>query len=58
MWDQYFLHFTSIERKRVAVLFHSLAAILTICVWIVRVYAAIWVRGTIRGMTRGYVTGG
>ena len=29
-----------------------------ICVWIVHVYAAIWVRGTIRAMTRGHVTGG
>ena len=29
-----------------------------ICVWIVHVYAAIWVRGTIRAMTRGQVTGG
>jgi formate dehydrogenase subunit gamma len=27
-------------------------------VWIVHVYAAIWVRGTIRAMTRGSVTGG
>ena len=29
-----------------------------ICVWIVHVYAAIWVRGTIRAMTKGQVTGG
>jgi len=58
MWDQYFYDFTSIEQKRLAVLVHSLAAIVIICVWIVHVYAAIWVRGTIRGMTRGYVTGG
>jgi formate dehydrogenase subunit gamma len=29
-----------------------------ICVWIVHVYAAIWVRGTISAMTRGQVTGG
>ena len=29
-----------------------------ICVWIVHVYAAIWVRGTIGAMTRGQVTGG
>jgi len=26
--------------------------------WIVHVYAAIWVRGTIAAMTRGQVTGG
>jgi formate dehydrogenase subunit gamma len=27
-------------------------------VWIIHVYAAIWIRGTIRAMTRGSVTGG
>jgi formate dehydrogenase subunit gamma len=58
MWDQYFYGFTSIEQKRIAVLIHSMAAIAIICVWIVHVYAAIWVRGTIRAMTRGSVTGG
>lgn len=58
MWDQYFYDYTNIEQKRLAVLVHSLAAITIICVWIVHVYAAIWVRGTIRAMTRGSVTGG
>jgi formate dehydrogenase subunit gamma len=58
IWDQYFYEYTSIEQKRIAVLVHSLAAIVAICVWIVHVYAAIWVRGTFRAMTRGYVTGG
>jgi len=58
IWDQYFFDYTTIEQKRVAVLVHAIAAILAICVWIVHVYAAIWVRGTIRAMTRGSVTGG
>jgi formate dehydrogenase subunit gamma len=58
MWDQYFYGYTNIEQKRVAVLVHSMAAITIICVWIVHVYAAIWVRGTISAMTRGHVTGG
>jgi formate dehydrogenase subunit gamma len=57
-WDEYFSQYTTVEQKRVAVLIHSLAAIVIICVWIVHVYAAIWVRGTIRAMTRGSVTGG
>ena len=35
-----------------------MAAVIIICVWIVHVYAAIWVRGTISAMTRGQVTGG
>jgi formate dehydrogenase subunit gamma len=58
MWDQYFYGYTSIEQKRIAVLIHSMAAVTIICVWIVHVYAAIWVRGTIHAMTRGSVTGG
>jgi formate dehydrogenase subunit gamma len=58
IWDQYFYEYTSVDQKRIAVLVHALAAIVIICVWIVHVYAAIWVRGTISAMTRGRVTGG
>lgn len=58
IWDQYFSNYFSIGQKRVAVLVHSVTAIVAICVWIVHVYAAIWVRGTIGAMTRGQVTGG
>jgi len=58
IWDQYFAQYSTLEQKQVAILVHSLAAVTIICVWIVHVYAAIWVRGTIRGMTRGSVTGG
>jgi formate dehydrogenase subunit gamma len=58
IWDQYFSAYTTVEQKRIAVLIHALAAIVIICVWIVHVYAAIWVRGTISAMTRGRVTGG
>jgi formate dehydrogenase subunit gamma len=58
IWDQYFSQYTTIDQKRVAVLIHAAAAVVIICVWIVHVYAAIWVRGTIGAMTRGRVTGG
>ncbi|RCW82716.1 formate dehydrogenase subunit gamma [Phyllobacterium bourgognense] len=58
IWDQYFSLFTTIEQKRWAVLIHAIAAVCAISVWIIHVYAAIWVRGTIRAMTRGSVTGG
>jgi formate dehydrogenase subunit gamma len=58
LWDQYFAQYTSVEQKRAAVLIHALAAIVIICVWIVHVYAAIWVRGTFRAMLKGSVTGG
>ena len=42
---------TSIDQKRLALLVHAIAAVAIICVWIMHVYAAIWVRGTIRAMT-------
>jgi formate dehydrogenase subunit gamma len=58
IWDQYFFAYTSIEVKRIAVLLHSLAAVVAILVFITHVYAAIWVRGTMAAMTRGSVTGG
>jgi len=58
IWQQYFSQYTTVQQQRVAVLIHAVAAITVICVWIVHVYAAIWVRGTISAMTRGQVTGG
>jgi formate dehydrogenase subunit gamma len=58
IWDVYFSPYTTIEQQRVAVLIHSMAAIATIIVWIIHVYAAIWVKGSVRGMTQGYVTPG
>lgn len=58
LWDEYFFEYTTIDQKRVAALVHALAAIVIICTWIVHVYSAIWVRGTIPAMIRGTVTGG
>ena len=58
IWDQYFAAYSTVETKRFAVLIHALAAVTIICVWIVHVYAAIWVRGTIGAMTKGQVSGG
>jgi formate dehydrogenase subunit gamma len=57
-WDLYFSQYTDVEEKRIAILVHDIAAIAIICLWIVHLYAAIWVRGTIGAMTRGQVTGG
>jgi formate dehydrogenase subunit gamma len=58
IWEIYFGSYTSIEVQRIAVLTHSAAAIAAILVWIVHVYAAIWVSGSVRAMTQGYVTPG
>lgn len=65
LWDQQhqFLKETvgigfTIDQKRIAVLVHAVAAVSIILVWIVHVYAAFWVKGTVSAMTRGTVTGG
>ncbi|WP_024277524.1 formate dehydrogenase subunit gamma [Xanthobacter sp. 126] len=58
IWQAYFASYTTIEQQRIALLVHALAAVAIICVWIVHVYAAIWVKGTISAMTKGQVTGG
>ncbi len=58
VWEVYFSSYTSIETQRVALLMHSLAAIAAIIVWNTPVCAAIWVRGSMRAMTQGWVTPG
>lgn len=58
IWERYFGNFFSLTQQRIAVLVHAAAAVIAICVWIVHVYAAIWVQGTFGAMTRGQVTGG
>jgi formate dehydrogenase subunit gamma len=58
MWDSQLGEYTTIEQKRLAVVVHAAAAVTLIIVVITHIYAAIWIRGTIRGMTRGSVTGG
>ncbi len=58
LWDTYFYDATTIDQKRLAAVAHALCAIGAILIWIVHVYAAIWVKGTLRAMTRGSVSGG
>ena len=58
IWDTYFFPYTAIWQKRIAQLVHSVAAVGIIGIWIVHVYAALWVRGTVQAMTRGVVTAG
>jgi formate dehydrogenase subunit gamma len=57
-WHAYFDATTTIPTQRVAVLLHSIAAILAIIAFIVHVHMGTWEAGTLRGMTRGTVTGG
>lgn len=58
IWEVYFGEATSIAVQRAAVLIHSLAALAAILVWVAHVYAAIWIRDSVRSMTQGYVTPG
>ena len=58
LWDSMFREYTTIDQKRLAAVVHALAALGLIITVITHVYAAIWVRGTVRAMTRGSVTGG
>ena len=58
LWETYFGSATSVDQQRLAAGAHAMAAIAAILIWIVHVYAAIWVKGTLRAMTRGSVTGG
>ena len=56
--EQLFGFKATIDQRRLAAVLHAGSAVLTIAIWILHVYAAIWVRGTISAMTRGSVTGG
>jgi formate dehydrogenase subunit gamma len=58
LWEVYFGNSFNIEQKRLSALVHAVAAVSAILVWIVHVYAAIWVKGTVSAMTRGSVSGG
>jgi formate dehydrogenase subunit gamma len=58
MWDAQFGQYFTVEQKRLAAVVHAATAVTTIGLWIVHVYAAIWVKGTVRAMTQGRVTGG
>lgn len=55
-WRPWFAPSFTVEIQRLAVLLHSVSAVVLILSVIVHVYAAIWVKGTMRAMTRGTVT--
>lgn len=55
-WRPWFAYAFPITLIRIATLLHAIAAVVLVLTVIVHVYAAIWVKGTIRAMTRGTVT--
>jgi formate dehydrogenase gamma subunit len=56
MWRQYFSDYFPIPIVRIAIFFHSFAAICLILLAIGHAYMAIWVKGSIKGMITGYVS--
>jgi len=55
-WRPWFAGYFPIFLVRLATLLHSIAAVVLICSIIVHIYAAIWVKGSIRAMVQGYVS--
>ena len=55
-WRPWFAPYFPINALRAAVLLHSVAAVALVAATIMHVYAAIWVKGTVRAMTRGTVS--
>ncbi len=56
IWRSIFGVYFPVPVHRVAVLLHSFSAFVLIASIFVHIYAAVWVKGSIRAMTRGTVT--
>ncbi len=56
MWRAYFSHLFPISVLRVASLLHAFFGFVIVCSIIVHVYAAIWVKGSMKAMTQGTVS--
>jgi formate dehydrogenase subunit gamma len=57
-WRPWFAPYFPIAVIRAATLLHAVAALVLVLSVIVHIYAAIWVKGTLRAMTRGTVSEG
>lgn len=58
IWRAYFATYFPISVLRFAALLHAFCAFVLVCAIIVHIYAAIWVKGSIPAMTRGWVSYG
>jgi formate dehydrogenase subunit gamma len=56
IWRRYFSFYVPITLIRLAAVIHAATAFVLIVGIIVHIYAALWVKGSIRAMTRGTVT--
>lgn len=55
-WQPWFAPYFPVGLRRLAAVIHALIAWLMILVIIIHVYAGIWVKGSVRAMTRGTVS--
>lgn len=58
IWRTYFSALFPMWIIRLAAVVHAVCAFVLICGIIVHIYAAVWVKGSVRAMTRGTVTPG
>jgi len=58
IWRAYFSQYFSIDVIRFSVLIHALCGWLLVCGIVVHIYAAIWIKGSIKAMTEGKVSYG
>lgn len=58
IWRAYFSHYFPIGFIRLSVLAHALFGWVLICAIVVHIYAAIWIKGSVKAMTRGKVSYG
>lgn len=56
MWRPYFAEYFPITLVRIAAVVHAFSAFVLILAVIVHLYSALWVKGSIRAMTRGSVS--
>ncbi|MEQ4574589.1 MAG: formate dehydrogenase subunit gamma [Gammaproteobacteria bacterium] len=58
IWRAYFSHYFPIGVIRFSVVVHALFGLVLVCAIVVHIYAAIWVKGSVKAMTRGKVSYG
>jgi formate dehydrogenase subunit gamma len=58
IWQEYFSSYASVRVVRLGSLLHAFFAFVLITSIIIHIYAALWVKGSVRAMTRGTVTPG
>ena len=57
-WQAWFANSVPIPLQRLAVVLHALAAFIISLLVVIHIYAALWVKGTVRAMTQGTVSAG